>query len=97
MFGVWEDSDAALPSYLRVAEDLHAGRQPRFATLPEGSVNVKQMCNHYLTHQVRRSQAGEVGHRWFEDCRGMSPTIGFAGMGLTFQGRRPILYSAHRI
>ena len=68
-FGVWEDPDAALQNYLRVAEYLHAGRQPRSGTLPEDSVTVKQVCNHYLTYPLRRSQAGEIGRRWFEDCR----------------------------
>ena len=47
-FGVWDDSDAALQNYLRVAEDLHAGRQPRSSTLPEDGPTVKQVCNHYL-------------------------------------------------
>ena len=45
-FGVWEAPDAALQNYLRVAEDLHTGRQPRSATLPEDGVTVKQVCNH---------------------------------------------------
>lgn len=68
-FGVWEDPDAALQNYLRVAADLHAGREPPSVRLPAEGVTVKQVCNHYLTYQHRRSQGGEIGHRWFEDCR----------------------------
>jgi len=68
-FGVWEDSDAALQNYLRVAEDLHAGRQPRSATLPEDSVTVKQECNHYLTFPAETLDAGDLSARGFEDLR----------------------------
>ena len=68
-FGVWEDPGAALQRYLRAAADLHAGRQPRPCTLSEEGPTVKQLCNHFLTYQHRRSQTGEIGLRWFEDCR----------------------------
>ena len=68
-FGVWDDPDAAVERYLRVATDLHAGREPRSPTLPADVVTVKQICNHFLTYQHRRSQTGEIGPRWFEDCR----------------------------
>ena len=58
-FGLWADPQAALDSYLRVAADLHdAGRQPRRPTLPEGGVTVKDVCNHYLTHQQRKVDSG---------------------------------------
>ncbi len=68
-FGVWADHEAALDNYLRVAADLHAGRQPRQANLYPDGVTVKEMCDRYLTYQFRRAEAGEIGHRWFEDCR----------------------------
>jgi len=81
-FGVWEDPDAALQNYLRQAPDLHAGRQPRSSTLSEDRPTVKQVCNHYLTYQLRRSQAGEIGHRWFEDCRTVLESLAsFVGPG----------------
>ena len=81
-FGVWEDTDAALEKYLRVATDLHAGREPRSPTLSADAVTVKQICNHYLTYQHRRSQSGEIGPRWFEDCRTVLESLAsFVGPG----------------
>ena len=81
-FGVWDDPDAALERYLRVATDLHAGREPRPPTLSADAVTVKQLCNHYLTYQHRRSQSGEIGPRWFEDCRtALESLASFVGPG----------------
>ena len=67
-FGVWEDPDAALQRYLRAAAELHAGRRPRPTISAEG-VTVKQVCNHYLTFQLQKLDAGDIAPRWFEDCR----------------------------
>jgi len=81
-FGVWDDPDAALERYLRVATDLHAGRELRSPTLSADAVTVKQFCNHYLTYQHRRSQSGEIGPRWFEDCRtALESLASFVGPG----------------
>ena len=81
-FGIWEEPEAALENYLRVAADLHAGREPRPSTLSAEGLTVKQLCNHYLTYQHRRSQAGEIGPRWFEDCRTVLDSfVSFAGSG----------------
>ena len=55
-FGVWEDSAAALQNYLLVAEDLHAGRQPRSSMLPENRATVKQACNPSLTCCQRKGR-----------------------------------------
>lgn len=68
-FGVWATPDAALDEYLRVAADLHAGRQPRTETISPDQVTVKELCNHYLTHQLRKVETGEVNPRSFEDYR----------------------------
>jgi len=68
-FGVWTDPQAALDSYLQAAADLHAGRQPSSATLPSDTLTVKDVCNHYLTHQLQRVEAGEIGCLWFDNCR----------------------------
>ncbi len=67
-FGVWTDPQAALERYLAVAADLHAGRRPRLNLLPD-ALTVKDVCNRYLTYQLERAESGEIGHRWFEDCR----------------------------
>jgi hypothetical protein len=48
---VWKDPHAAHDRYLRVAEDLHARREPH-RTLSPGAVTVKNLCNHYLTYQL---------------------------------------------
>jgi hypothetical protein len=67
--GTWEDPQGALDNYLRVAADLHAGREPRPTTLSQGAVTVKEVCNYYLTAQFRKQETGEIMARWFEDCR----------------------------
>ena len=43
-FGVWNDTEAALDNYLRVAADLHAGRQPS-ASIAQGGITIKHICN----------------------------------------------------
>ena len=66
-FGVWSDPDAALAHYLRVAGDLHAGRQPASVAGPE--LTVKEVGNAFLASQMERVSSGQIGLRWFEDCR----------------------------
>jgi hypothetical protein len=67
-FGTWEAPQGALDNYLRVAADLHAGREPRLTTLSQGAVTVKEVCNYYLTAQLRKQEAGEIKATPFEDC-----------------------------
>lgn len=66
-FGVWADPDAAHWNYLRIAEDLHAGRDPSPAA--EGEFTVKELGNQFLAYQMQRVETGQIGGRWFEDCR----------------------------
>lgn len=68
-FGVWADPNAALQRYLAQAGDLHAGRMPRQLTVSPGSVTVKDVCNAFLNWQKAKLDGGEIGLRWFEDCR----------------------------
>ena len=68
-FGVWADPQAALDRYLRMAADLHTGKQPPVNSLADGESTVKDVCNHYLTHQARKVESHEIGLRWLEDCR----------------------------
>ena len=68
-FGTWADPQGALDRYLAVAADLHAGREPQRSTLSPDVVQVKDVCNHYLTHQLRKVETGEISARWLEDCR----------------------------
>lgn len=66
-FGVWADPDSAHQNYLRIAEDLHAGRDPSPAA--EGEFTVKELGNQFLAYQMQRVETGQIGGRWFEDCR----------------------------
>jgi len=68
-FGVWADSDAALKRYHGLASDLHAGRQPRMYSVSTDDLTVKDVCNAFLGWQKDKLDAGEIGYRWFEDCR----------------------------
>lgn len=65
-FGVWADPQAAMERYLKHASDLHAGREP---TVSVDELTVKELANHYLNYQAQKLDAGEIGPRWFEDCR----------------------------
>ena len=67
-FGVWADPQAALDRYLRMAADLHAGRQPAMKVSAD-SPTVKDVSNEYLTYQQQRLEAGEIGPAWFENCQ----------------------------
>src|ERR1035437_5580579 len=62
-FGVWADPQSAMDRYHRSAADLHAGKQPSSTTLADGATTVKDVCNHYLTHQLRKVESGEIGSR----------------------------------
>ncbi|MBK8914521.1 MAG: tyrosine-type recombinase/integrase [Phycisphaerales bacterium] len=66
-FGVWADPDTAHQNYLRIAEELHAGREPSPAAT--GELTIKEMGNQFLMHQMQRVETGQIGTRWFEDCR----------------------------
>ena len=68
-FGVWDDPQAALEQYLRQADDLHTGRQPRASSISSDRLAVKDVGNHFLTYQLQKVEAGEITARWFEDCR----------------------------
>ena len=68
-FGVWADPQTALGRYLAAAGDLHAGRLPRASTLAYSELTIKDACNHLLNWQKEKLDAGEIGARWFEDCR----------------------------
>ena len=52
-----------------MAKDLHAGRQPRGATIASGEALVKDVCNRYLTFQMQKLNGGEITAHWLGDCR----------------------------
>src|SRR5664279_680718 len=66
-FGVWENSQAALDAYLKVATDLHAGRKPNPSSLVQEGLTVKEVSNLYLTYQMQRAETQEISTRWFHD------------------------------
>jgi integrase len=69
-FGVWADPQAAFDDYLRRADDLHAGRRPSTtSTISANGVTVKDVCNHFLTYQLNKTNNGEITARWFAECR----------------------------
>jgi len=79
-FGVWEHPQAALGNYLRVAADLHAGRQPPLVNLHPEGLTVKDACNQYLNYQFQKVQSNEIRPSTFEDCRQIAECLaGFLG------------------
>ena len=69
MFGAWADPQAALKNYPAVAADLHTGRTAPLGKLSGTELSVKDACNAFLTWQKEKTEGGEIGSRWFEDCR----------------------------
>lgn len=67
-FGVWADPDAALSRYHELAADLHAGREPS-PSVSSPLLTVKELGNEFLAYQMERVASGQIGPRWFEDCR----------------------------
>lgn len=61
-FGKWDDPDAALASYEKQKDALHAGRKPR----PDAdAVTVKDVVNAFLNHKKALLDAGELSpHTW---------------------------------
>ena len=68
-FGVWEDPQIALNSYLWIAEDLHAARQPSNFSLPSDDLTVKNVCDQYLTAQLGKVETGQIRPPTFGECR----------------------------
>jgi len=62
-FGI--DQDAALVEYLRVKEDLEAGRTPR--EVQPDSVTITHLCNSFLTDAKARRDSEEIAPRTFTD------------------------------
>ena len=96
-FGVWEDPQKALGNYLRVAADLHAGRQPKESSLSPDGVTVKEVANHFLTEQMRRTENKEIGAIWFHDCLNTARHFcRFVGAGRLVDDVRPEEFQQYR-
>ena len=46
-----------------------SGRLPFCHKLASNLIMVKDVCSHFLMHQLGRPKAEEISARWFEDCR----------------------------
>lgn len=60
------DAQTALDEYLRVKDDLLAGRKPRQST---DGVTVRYACNHFLTDRSYQLESGELTQRSFDDYK----------------------------
>jgi integrase len=93
-FGPWSDPDAALDSYLKQKDDLHAGRQPRPTT---GVATVKDVANAFLNHKKALLDAGELSPRtWREYKDTCDLIIGRFGKGRLADDLRPDDFAALR-
>lgn len=66
-FGPWRDPDGALAEWLRVKDDLLAGRKPRPKGQPHG-VTVKHLVDSYLARKEQLRDTGEIRPRTFDDA-----------------------------
>ena len=77
MFYFGTDRDNALAEYVRVRDDLEAGRVPRPKT---DGVTVAALCNEFLTAKRERVESGELsGRMWSEyhrACEGIIDGFG---------------------
>lgn len=65
-FGPWSDPDAALASYNKQKDELHAGRKPR---ADNDAATIKDAVNSFLTQKSARVEDGELSQRTFDDYR----------------------------
>ena len=94
-FGPWVEPQAALDRYLAQAAALHAGREP---TVQLGHNSIKDLVNRYLSFQADRLDAGEIGPRWFEDCRRILTDFGkVIGVARPIGDLRPEDFQAYRV
>jgi integrase len=63
-FGPWDKPDEALQEYLRIREDLEAGRRPG---RQRAGVSVAEVCNEYLAHKLSKIDSGELSSRSWRD------------------------------
>lgn len=71
-FGSWDDPQAAIDEWLRVKDDLIAGRDPRPDT---GRFTVADICNEFLAYCEDKVQAEELARRTFDDYKAASKAI----------------------
>lgn len=62
-FGQWDDPQGALDEYLDVADDLHAGRQPR----EKSGFDVAFVCSRFIEAKESDKDAGKLSPRTYVD------------------------------
>lgn len=68
------NQDAALKEYVRVRDDLEAGRKPRPKS--DGGITVADLANRFLRAKRRKVDAGEMsGRMWSEYHRGCESVV----------------------
>src|SRR5437763_584128 len=67
-FEPWHDPEGALEEWLRVKDDLLAGRVPRAKDDP-GGVTVELVVNSFLTHKERMRDSGDIQPRTFIELK----------------------------
>src|SRR5215831_2046797 len=71
-FGKWSDPKGALEAYLKVKDDLHAGRKPREDT---AGLTVKVLCNKFLIAKQAAVDSGELSPRTWEGYKEATDAI----------------------
>ncbi len=93
-FGQWNDPQAALQEYLRIKDDLQAGRIP---TPAAGVVTLADISNAYLARSEERRDGGEISSRTFDDYHDACKLI-VAHLGRTVDPEqlRPVDFAGFR-
>jgi len=90
------DKQAAYERYLCEAGDLHAGRQ-RGTSVIAGEVTIKELANHYLSHQHERRTGGELAPVHFRDYQSILRELARArGEGTAVTELAPQLAHSYR-
>lgn len=98
-FGKWDDTDAALQTYLDQVDDIHAGRDPRRTGVVQVSdaISVVDTVNLYLGSQEERCDRGEITRRHFTECMGSCKRlVNHFGRRVTSASLRAVDFSGYR-
>ncbi|MCP4853501.1 MAG: hypothetical protein GY903_03300 [Fuerstiella sp.] len=98
-FGIWDDADAALQTYLDQIDDIHAGRDPKrqLQEQAEGAITVSDTVNVYLGSQEERCDRGEITRRHFTECMGSCKRlVNHFGRRVTSASLRAVDFSGYR-
>jgi integrase len=93
-FGRVDDWRGALEEYQRIADDLHAGRQP---DPNPAALTVRDLLNRFLQEREQRLNAGELNARTWQGYRRSADLIAaHFGLGRSLDTLRPDDFTAYR-